>query len=277
MNLTFTKMHALGNDFVVFDFTEEAHEISSEQAAFIADRHFGIGCDQILIVEQSTRDDIDFKYRIYNADGSEVGQCGNGARCFARFVHDNELSNNNPVRVETITGDMELALHDNGQVSVVIQSPDFEPSNIPLDAAAQQDSYTVNIDGQDIHFFAASMGNPHAVILVDDVTTAPVQELGAQLEQHPIFPERVNVGFMQVVDRSHIKLRVFERGAGETLACGSGACAAVACGQANNLLDQQVTVSLPGGDLSIEWPGEGHKLTLTGPTDSVYTGAIEIG
>lgn len=276
MTLTFTKMHALGNDFVVFDFTQQAYEISTEQAAFIADRHFGIGCDQILIVETSPRNDIDFKYRIYNADGSEVGQCGNGARCFARFVHDNNLSSNNPVQVETITGDMSLKLHDDAQVSITMPSPAFEPANIPLDVITQQTSYSVDIEGQDIHFFAASMGNPHAVIQVDDVETAPVRELGAAVEKHPIFPERVNVGFMQIIDRTHIKLRVFERGAGETLACGSGACAAVACGHANNLLDQQVTVSLPGGDLSIQWPGDGHNLTLTGPADSVYTGEIEL-
>lgn len=269
-------MHALGNDFVVFDFTQQTHQISTEQAAFIADRHFGVGCDQILLVEASTRTDIDFKYRIYNADGSEVGQCGNGARCFARFVRDNNLSNNNPIRVETITGDMALELHEDGQVSVVMQSPDFEPTNIPLDIATRQDSYTVNINGQDIHFFAVSMGNPHAVIQVDDVATAPVQEIGAALESHPIFPERVNVGFMQVVDRTHIKLRVFERGAGETLACGSGACAAVACGHANNLIDQKVNVALPGGELSIEWSSEGHHLTLTGPANTVYTGEIQL-
>jgi len=209
MRLKFTKMQGLGNDFVVFDFTKDVVALSPDQAARIADRHFGVGCDQILIVEKSAKDGIDFKYRILNADGSEVGQCGNGARCFVRYVHDKGLSTKNPIVVETMTGEMTLhAQQGSDLVTVNMGVPNFEPSGIPLDMPTRQNMYQVDYQGQDIDFSALSIGNPHAVILVDDVFSAPVLELGAALEPHPLFPEKANIGFMQINSRSDINLRV---------------------------------------------------------------------
>ena len=277
MELKFTKMHGLGNDFVVLDFTKQTIALSAQQAARIADRHFGVGCDQILIVEQSERDDVDFRYRILNSDGSEVGQCGNGARCFVRYVHDKGLSDKNPITVETMTGQMSLrADPDSGLVTVDMGAPRFEPAEIPLDAPARSATYELTHEGQKYRFSALSMGNPHAVLLVDDVNTAPVQELGAALEPHPMFPEKANIGFMQITLRDEINLRVFERGAGETIACGSGTCAAVVAGIQLGLLDNRVTAHLKGGDLVIEWRGEGLPVLMTGPAETSFEGTLRL-
>jgi len=277
MELKFTKMHGLGNDFVVFDFTEQSIELTQAQAARIADRHFGVGCDQILIVERSLRDDIDFKYRILNADGSEVGQCGNGARCFVRYVHDKGLSSKNPITVETLTGQMVLREDEaTNLVTVDMGPPCFEPQEIPLAVEQRQPEYHLQHNDDQIQFSAMSMGNPHAVLLVDDVCTAPVQELGAALEVHSIFPERANIGFMQINSRTDISLRVFERGAGETIACGSGTCAAVVAGIQAGLLNHKVTAHLSAGELIIEWHGEGTNVMMTGPAETSFEGILEI-
>ena len=277
MRVKFTKMQGLGNDFVVFDFTQEVVPLTPAQAAQISDRHFGVGCDQILIVESSERKGIDFKYRILNADGSEVGQCGNGARCFVRYVHDKGLSNKNPIKVETLSGEMTLYAQEGSDlVTVNMGVPNFEPSGIPLDAPSRQATYQVDYQGSTVDFSALSIGNPHAVIVVDDVCSAPVLELGAALEPHPIFPERANIGFMQINSRSDINLRVFERGSGETIACGSGTCAAVAAGIVNGQLDNKVTAHLTGGDLIIEWDGEGSPVMMTGPANTSFEGELTL-
>lgn len=277
MEIEFTKMHGLGNDFVVLNFTEHRFDLSTEQAAHIADRHFGVGCDQILIVENSQRDDIDFKYRILNADGSEVGQCGNGARCFVRYVLDKGLTNKNPIHVETITGDMTLhADQQSNLVTVNMGVPNFEPTGIPLAANQRQAQYQCEIGGQKISFSALSIGNPHAVLIVDDVNSAPVLELGATLEPHALFPQKANIGFMQINNRNDINLRVFERGSGETIACGSGASAAVVAGIQLGQLDNQVTAHLRGGDLSISWAGEGQPVMMTGPAETSFEGVLTL-
>ena len=277
MRVPFTKMQALGNDFVVFNFTQTTPSLSAGQAARIADRHHGIGCDQILLAERSERPDIDFKFRIINADGTEVGQCGNGARCFIKFVHDQGLSDKNPLTVETISGDIRLKLdRDSGDVTVNMGVPQFEPADIPLAEDAKADSYSINKDGDAITFYALSIGNPHAVVVVDDIDHAPVGLVGPMLESHPVFPERTNVGFMQIKARNEIALRVFERGTGETLACGSGACAAVVAGIRAKSLDQAVAVGLPGGRLQIEWAGEGEPVYMTGPAHTAFNGEIDL-
>ena len=277
MRLKFTKMQGLGNDFVVFDFTTEVVALSPAQAARIADRHFGVGCDQILIVEKSQKDNVDFKYRILNADGSEVGQCGNGARCFVRYVHEKGLSTKNPIVVETMTGEMTLHAQEGSDlVTVNMGVPNFEPTGIPLDMPSRQNIYQLTIQGQKVDFSALSIGNPHAVIIVDDVSTAPVLELGSALEPHALFPEKANIGFMQINSRSDINLRVFERGSGETIACGSGTCAAVAAGIVNGKLDNKVTAHLTGGDLQIEWSGEGSPVMMTGPANTSFEGELTL-
>jgi diaminopimelate epimerase len=277
MELNFTKMHGLGNDFVVLDFTDQVIALSEAQAAHIADRHFGVGCDQILIVERSSRDDIDFKYRILNADGSEVGQCGNGARCFVRYVHEKGLSDKNPITVETLSG--EMSLFEDVETNLVIVDmgpPRFEPKDIPLNAAQRQDKYFLQLGDEKISFAALSMGNPHVVVIVDDVCSAPVQQLGSSLETHAMFPERANIGFMQINHRTDISLRVFERGAGETNACGSGTCAAVVAGIQAGLLDNKVIAHLNAGDLTIEWQGEGHSVMMTGPAETSFEGVLKL-
>ncbi len=276
MMLEFTKMHGLGNDFVVIDATRKPVQLSDGQLKAIADRHFGIGCDQILVVEQSSNPAIDFRYRIFNADGSEVGQCGNGARCFARFVQDKQLTDKNIIRVETQSSLMTLTINPDDTVSVNLGVPVFEPNQVPLLAESRKTSYTLSIDGQTISYGAVSLGNPHAVILVDKLDLAPVQSLGAVMENHQIFPERANIGFMQIIDLQHIQLRVFERGAGETLACGSGACAAVVVGIEQGHLDSPVTVDLPGGSLTIEWQGEGQPVIMTGTATTVFEGSMTL-
>jgi diaminopimelate epimerase len=274
MKIEFTKMHGLGNDFVVIDAISQAVALTTEQIRFIADRHFGVGCDQLLLVEQPVSANADFKYRIFNADGSEVAQCGNGARCFARFVKDKNLTDKDEIRVDTDSGQLLLTLNADGLVTVNMGVPRHAPAQIPLQATTEAAQYSLQIDEREVSFAAVSMGNPHAVLIVADVETAPVLELGAKLESHPFFPQRANIGFMQIIDRDTIKLRVFERGAGETLACGSGACAAVVVGIAAGVLNNTVKVILPGGELAIFWQGRGESVLMTGSAVCVFEGWI---
>jgi diaminopimelate epimerase len=274
MPLNFTKMHGLGNDFVVFDAITQPVSLSSEQIRFIADRHFGVGCDQLLLVETAQQSGVDFRYRIFNADGGEVQQCGNGARCFARFVRDKGLSDKESIVVETASGVITLTIEADGQVRVDMGVPNFDPAALPFAAVKRRERYELLVNDEVLEVGAVSMGNPHLVLQVDSVESAPVERLGPLLESHNMFPERVNVGFMQVVNRSHIRLRVYERGSGETLACGTGACAAVAVARSWGLLDDEVTVSLRGGDLNVRWAGEGEPLWMIGPAVTVYEGEI---
>ncbi len=276
MKLTFTKMQGAGNDFVVLDGVRQPLNLNPEQFRFLADRHFGVGCDQILLVEPATRADCDFRYRIFNADGGEVEQCGNGARCFVRFVRDHGLTRKDEIQVETLGGLIHPRLATDGEVSVDMGVPRFEPKDIPFDAGQRQPLYDLEVDGRTIQVSVLSMGNPHAVQVVADVDAAPVNTQGPKIERHPRFPKRVNAGYMQVVDRKHVRLRVWERGAGETLACGTGACAAVVAGRQSGLLDDTVKVSLPGGTLTVSWPGEGRPVILTGPAVTVYEGTIDL-
>ena len=274
--LLFTKMHGIGNDFVVLDGINQVVNLSSAQVQRIADRHFGVGCDQLLVVEAYAGEEADFRYRIFNADGSEVEQCGNGARCFARFVYDQGLTQKTTIPVMTASGLIVLNIRPNGQVMVNMGVPEFSPERIPFISERQQTLYNREIAGEWVSFSAVSMGNPHAVLQVTDVDMAPVGVLGPALEHHPSFPRRVNVGFMQVLGRDRIRLRVFERGSGETLACGTGACAAVVAGCIQGLLDTQVTVALPGGDLQIRWDGEGQPVWMTGPAETVFRGTLRL-
>jgi diaminopimelate epimerase len=276
MRIRFTKMHGLGNDFVVIDAVSQDIALTPEQVRLLADRHFGVGCDQILVVEKATRPDADFRYRIFNADGGEVEQCGNGARCFVRFVREKGLTDKREIRVETKCGLIAPRLEENGEVTVDMGLPRFESSHVPFVTESDALVQPLQVGARSVDITALSMGNPHAVQLVDDVRLAPVAELGPLIENHPRFPQRVNAGFMQVVDRHAIRLRVFERGAGETLACGTGACAAVAAGIARGLLDSQVRVATHGGDLTIAWAGPGQPVLMTGPAVTVFDGEVEI-
>jgi diaminopimelate epimerase len=276
MFLKFTKMHGLGNDFVVFDAISQGVNLTPAQFRFVADRHFGIGCDQILLVERATRPDADFRYRIFNADGGEVEQCGNGARCFVRFVHEKGLSPKTELRVETAAGIIVPRLEPNGQVTVNMGVPRFEPAEIPFLAEKRALTYLLGLEGRLAEVSVLSMGNPHAVQWVKDADSAPVAVEGPQIESHPSFPARVNAGFMQVLDRNRIKLRVYERGAGETLACGTGACAAAVAGRMRGLLDGEVRVTTRGGELMIRWEGEGHPVWMTGPAVTVFEGEINL-
>lgn len=276
MLLQFTKMHGLGNDFVVFDAINQTLRLTPEQIRHIADRHFGIGCDQVLVVEPPQGTVADFRYRIFNADGGEVEQCGNGARCFSRFVHEQGLTDKAEVTVETSSGLIRLSRPVDNQVTVDMGVPALEPDRIPFDAPTRQARYTLNLDGGAVEIGAVSMGNPHAVLQVGDVDTAPVAELGPLIEHHPRFPQRVNVGFMQVIAPNRVRLRVFERGVGETLACGTGACAAVVVGNVQGLLQPQTEVELPGGRLVVSWLGEGMPVQMTGPAERVFQGQIEL-
>lgn len=276
MYIRFTKMHGLGNDFVVIDAVTQAVTMTDELARRIADRHTGIGCDQILLVEPPGHPDIDFKYRIFNADGSEVAQCGNGARCFAKFVHDRRLTGKTLLNVETYAGTLQLRIGDQQSYTATLGIPNFEPAQIPLVAEQAAPTYAIEVDGHNIDIAALSLGNPHAVLQVVDIQQAPIDTLGPMLESHSRFPERVNVGFMAVVSRHEINLRVYERGAGETQACGSGACAAAVAGIAQDLLDSPVKVNLPGGSLSIAWQGENQPVSVTGPATTVYQGRIRL-
>jgi diaminopimelate epimerase len=276
MKLEFTKMQGLGNDFVVVDATKAPLVLTPAQLRFIADRHFGVGCDQLLMVEPARSADTDFYYRIFNADGGEVEQCGNGARCFVRYVHERGLTDKKVIRVGTLGGVIEPRLETNGEVTVNMGVPQFEPAKIPFAVPARQPLYDLAVDKNIIKINALSMGNPHAVQVVADVDTAPVALQGPLIEAHPLFPQRVNAGFMQLVDRGHIRLRVYERGAGETLACGTGACAAVVAGIERGLLDARVRVSTRGGDLVIVWSGAGQPVLMTGPAVTVFDGTIEL-
>ena len=276
MEIQFTKMHGLGNDFVVIDAINQDIDLSEEQVGFIADRHFGVGCDQLLLVEAAESDDVDFVYRIFNADGGEVEQCGNGARCFAVFVREKGLTNKNPIVVETNTGVISLYIEEDGQVSVDMGVPELNPWAIPFNADTRLDEYALDVNGDVLKIGAVSMGNPHAVTIVDDVEATDVDELGAAIENHALFPNRVNAGFMQIVSDSHIRLRVFERGAGETLACGTGACAAMVVGRLQGRLDEEVQVDLPGGSLQISWQGEASPVMMTGPATTVFEGKITL-
>ncbi len=276
MYIEFTKMHGLGNDFVVIDAINQAIALNDEQIRFIADRHFGVGCDQLLLVERPQGEEAEFRYRIFNADGGEVEQCGNGARCFARFVVDKGLTKSREIPVETAGGLIVLALEDNGQVTVNMGVPRLEPSSLPFTADAAAPVYSIETSAGILDIGAVSMGNPHAVLQVDDIEQAPVELLGPELESHPRFPQRVNVGFMQVLSPGEIRLRVYERGAGETLACGTGACAAVAAGIIQGKLQESVKVGLPGGELVIRWPDKNRPLYMTGPATNVFEGKLKL-
>ncbi len=276
MRLRFSKMHGLGNDFMVIDGVSQSVRLSPEKIRALGDRHFGIGFDQLLLVEIPENPNVDFRYRIFNCDGSEVENCGNGARCFAVFVRERKLTGKRVIKVETASGIMELRVQDNEQVSVDMGVPRLAPAQVPFVADSQAATYPLDVDGLSCDISAVSMGNPHAVQLVDNVNTAPVETIGPKVENHPRFPARVNAGFMQVVSRNEINLRVYERGAGETLACGTGACAAVVSGRLRGLLDEKVKVNLPGGSLNIEWPGEGKSVIMTGPAVTVFHGQIRI-
>ncbi|WP_085246663.1 diaminopimelate epimerase [Gilliamella mensalis] len=274
--MNFSKMHGLGNDFMVIDAVTQNVHLSTEMIKRMADRYTGVGFDQLLIVEPPYAPDSDFHYRIFNSDGSEVEQCGNGARCFARFVRLKGLSRKRVLKVSTMKGNIVLTVNDDDTIRVNMGQPIFEPNKIPFKAIKEEKTYIIRAQEQTILCGVASMGNPHCVIQVDNIVTAEVTTLGALLEQHERFPERANIGFMHIIDRNNINLRVFERGVGETQACGTGACAAVAIGINQGLLNQRVNVNLPGGKLLIEWKGGNQPLYMTGPATHVYDGFIAI-
>lgn len=274
--LKFSKMHGLGNDFVVLDGVRQRLDLSPEQIRFLADRNFGVGCDQILLVELPGLPEADFRYRIFNADGGEVEQCGNGARCFVRFVHEQGLTDKEEIRVETRGGMITLRLESDGQVTVDMGPPRFAPEEVPFVSDSDAVVQALELDGTSVEISVVSMGNPHAVQLVATVDQAPIEVLGPQVESHPRFPKRVNAGFMQVVDGHTIRLRVYERGSGETLACGTGACAAAVTGIRRGLLESPVRVCTRGGELVITWKGAGHPVLMTGPAVTVFTGEISL-
>lgn len=277
MKIKFSKMHGLGNDFVVIDGMRQYVELTPEIVRALGDRHTGIGFDQLLLVEPPEAASADFRYRIFNADGGEVEQCGNGARCFVRFVHDQKLTDKTAIVVETKRGIIHPRLEADGLVTVDMGQPRFAPNEIPFESETDAAEQSLQLaDGTTLTIGAVSMGNPHAVTLVADVDTAPVADQGPQVESHARFPQRVNAGFMQVVDRHNIRLRVYERGAGETLACGTGACAAVVSGIRRGLLDSPVRVQARGGELSIAWGGPGQAVVMTGPAVTVFTGEIDL-
>ncbi len=274
-SIQFSKMHGLGNDFVVIDAISQTPHLDTEQIQALADRHTGIGFDQLLLVERSHRNDADFRYRIFNANGGEVAQCGNGVRCFARFVRDKGLTTKDEIAVETSSGLVYPRIESDGQVRVNMGVPDFDPATLPF-RATRQPRYSLSVDAQRITLGAVSMGNPHAVVVVDEIDSAPVDTLGPAISHHDAFPCQVNAGFMQILNPGHIRLRVFERGAGETRACGTGACAAVAVGRLWQQLQKEVTVDLPGGQLLIRWDDPDSPLWMTGPATHVFEGTIEL-
>lgn len=276
MKLAFTKMHGAGNDFVVIDGVTQAVNLNTNQLRRLADRHRGIGCDQILMVTPPDSPDADFRYHVFNADGSRAGQCGNGARCVGRFLREKRLTRQREILLQTNDDSLALSLTEDGRVFAGLGAPRFAPAEVPFQADETQDQYTLDVQGQSLSIGALSMGNPHAILMVDDCNAAPVSTLGPLLEAHTRFPERVNVGFMQVQSRSEVKLRVFERGVGETDACGSGACAAAVHGMKLGLLDEEVLVSLPGGKLSVSWPSMGDRVWLGGPTATVFNGTVTL-
>ncbi len=276
MILKFTKMHGAGNDFVVLDGVRQRIELTPEQLRFLADRHFGVGCDQILLVETAQHADADFRYRIFNADGGEVEQCGNGARCFVRFVYDQGLTHKTEIVVETKSGLISPRLEPDGRITVNMGAPVFAAAHIPFTDGKNEVIEQLEVAGEIVQISALSMGNPHAVQVVADVEHAPLATQGPLIERHPRFPKRVNAGYMQVLDRSHIRLRVYERGVGETLSCGTGACAAVVTGIRRGLLDGRVQVATRGGMLDIAWAGEGAAVLMTGPAITVFEGEINL-
>jgi diaminopimelate epimerase len=275
MKLKFAKMHGLGNDFVVIDAMNQQISLSPEQLRRLADRHLGIGCDQILLIEKA-EGDADFRYRIFNADGGEVEQCGNGARCFVRYVHDHGMTGKKEVRIETLSGVVIPKLEADGEVTVNMGVPKFDPAEIPFIATQQAPTYPLRLDDKQVEISVVSMGNPHAVQVVSDLDRAPVLTEGPLIEKHSRFPQRVNAGYMQVIDPHHIRLRVYERGAGETLACGTGACAAAVAGIQRGLLESPVRVSFSTGDLFIRWEGGNQPVWMTGPAVAVFDGQIEL-
>lgn len=275
MRLTFTKMHGLGNDFIVVNALEKPFALTRDEIRALAHRRFGIGFDQVLIVEPASVDGAEFDYRIFNADGGEVENCGNGARCFARYVRDQGLTQSRQIAVQSGAGLMRLSIEDDGQVTVQMEMPQFQPALVPFVAEAESSSYLIDVGGIEIEAGVVAVGNPHVVLVVDDVEHCQFEQLGPQLERHERFPNRVNVGFMQRIDRDEIKLRVFERGVGETMACGTGACAAVVTGINRGLLDREVTVHLAGGDLRVGWPDNNKPVAMTGPCETVYEGTLE--
>ncbi len=277
MRLRFTKMHGAGNDFVMLDgISQKLPNLSAAKIQRLADRHFGVGCDQVLIVEPPQNPDADFRYRIFNQDGSEVENCGNGARCFALFVRQRGLTCKNTIRVDTACGQLVLSVDAHDQVTVNMGVPELTPNNIPFNADAQAVSYELDVGGQVFDISAVSMGNPHAITFVDDCAQFPVEKFGPLIEQHPRFPKRVNAGFMQLLSRDEAKLRVHERGAGETLACGTGACAAMVAAQLRGFVDNTVTIHLPGGTLRLTWDGPGKPVMMAGPATTVYQGYIKL-
>lgn len=276
MRLPFTKMHGLGNDFVVLDAVTRRVELTPAQIQWIARRRFGVGCDQVLVLQTAERSGVDCYFRIFNADGSEAEQCGNGARCLARFLHDRGLIDKMQIKLQSLGGVISLRLEADGQVTADMGVPVFEPVRVPFEAKTQQVVYDLDIGARQVQVSVLSLGNPHAVQVVDELSDAVVSSQGPMIERHARFPRRVNAGFMQVLDRRHVRLRVHERGVGETLACGSGACAAVVAGCQRGLLDEAVEVVLPGGSLSVAWAGEGEAVSMTGPTVSAYEGIIDL-
>jgi diaminopimelate epimerase len=274
--LRFTKMHGLGNDFVVFDGVRQRVALTPEVIRKLADRRFGVGCDQVLVVENPTQAGVDFRYRIFNCDGGEVEQCGNGARCFARFVRDQGLTAKDEIRVETLSGVIVPRIETNGEVTVNMGVPRLNPEEIPFDSRSRDVIQALDLGGSAVAITAVSMGNPHAVQVVADVDSAPVTTQGPKIEHHPRFPKRVNAGYLQVLDRTHARVRVWERSAGETLACGTGACAAVVAGRLRGLLEERVSVAVRGGTLTISWRGEGEPVLMTGPAARVFDGEIDL-
>jgi diaminopimelate epimerase len=276
MHIRFTKMQGIGNDFIVIDGYSQSIQLSTAQIRQLADRHFGVGCDQLLLVEKPVNQAADFRYRIFNADGGEVEQCGNGARCFVRFVYEKKLTEKTLICVETANGLIYPKLEDNGLVTVNMGIPQFEPAQIPFITEAASLTYELNINHEKVEISVVSMGNPHAVQIVADIDMAPVKTQGALIENHQSFPQRVNAGFMQILSTHEIRLRVFERGTGETLACGTGACAAAVAGIRLNKILSPVTVLMQGGTLSISWEGNSSPVMMTGPAESVFDGEINI-
>src|SRR5690349_24233458 len=276
MQLDFTKMHGLGNDFIVFEAPRDGRLPSAAQWRALSARHTGIGFDQALVLEPPRREGTQAYYRIFNADGGEVEQCGNGVRCLAAFLHRRGASGNGELLLDSPAGLIRARVHDANLISVDMGAPNFDPKSLPFDASAEAHVYPLAVAGTEVEIGAVSMGNPHAVLTVASVASAPVDRLGPAIERHPRFPKRVNVGFMEIVDRSHIKLRVFERGTGETLACGTGACAAVAVGRRHGRLDKQVDVQVPGGELRVNWGGPGEHIWLTGPAEVSFEGRVDL-
>lgn len=274
--MKFTKMHGLGNDFVVIDAVTQNVRVTASMARRLADRHLGIGCDQVLVVEPPSDKTLDFDYKIFNSDGGEVEQCGNGARCLARFIRDRNLSGKNTIKVKTMNRIISVTINKDKLVSVDMGIPALEPSDVPIVESTKLTTYAININNEQFDISAISMGNPHAVLFVDNVESAPVSKIGQELQSHAQFPKQVNVGFAQVMNRQHLKLRVYERGAGETRACGTGACAAAVAAIQQDLADSPLRIALTGGDLQINWPGEGLPLIMTGPAVTSYHGRIKI-